>query len=168
MKGAKTAFITILSLLVLAAASYADGVKGNITAIDNEDNIIHITGVKITTQNAVIESESNDQINFSGLAIGNYVDVEGSFTDTAKMAADTITVERGGSAGVKGPIENIDLNASEILISGIKIKVSDHTQLEDRQGSSTTLDQFDPTDYVECEGSWTGPLELAADKIKMD
>lgn len=168
MKNAKIVLAIISILLVFVAVSYADEIKGNITAIDNEDNIIHIAGVKIAVRNALIENESNDQINFSGLAIGNYVDVEGSFTDTAKMAADTITVKHGGSAGVKGPIESIDSNAREISISGIKIQISDQTQLQDRNYTDVTLDRFNPNDYVECDGSWIGPLKLAADKVKMD
>ncbi|MDD5085816.1 MAG: DUF5666 domain-containing protein [Candidatus Omnitrophica bacterium] len=168
MKSAKIILAIVSILFVFVTASYADGIKGNITAIDNEDYIIHIAGVKITVQNAVIENESNDQIYFSGLAIGNYVDVEGSFTDTAKMAADTITLEHEGSAMVKGQIESIDFNTREISISGIKIQVSDQTQLQDRNYTDVTLEQFNPNDYVECNGSWIEPLKLAADKVKMD
>ncbi|MCL5037162.1 MAG: DUF5666 domain-containing protein [Chloroflexi bacterium] len=164
----KKAVIFLMMLFALGAACFADEINGKVQAVDINANTIIISGIKISAQHARLENEADMPIILSAITVGDFLDVEGTFTGNGQMMAMKIEKDYPGYDKIKGKIDKIDYNTREMIIAGVKIKVSQDAWLEGPHDMIFQFAQFVPSSYVECKGRWTGPLEFNTTKVEMD
>ncbi len=167
----KIIFCSILIITIVACISslcLADEIRGRVEAIDAGSKIITVSGVKVRSVNAVIENEMGGRADFSALAVGNYLEIEGSFTGAGEMIAVEIEKELGGKEVIKGRVEKIDPENNVILVGGITVTAAPNARIEDDDDGPISIEQIPVGAYVDCEGSWSGALAFKAHKIELD
>ena len=165
--------IVIFMLLMSAAlfsgnACYADGIKGNIAAVDADKGTISISGITIFGGDAIIENEKEKRVKMSALAVSDYVMVKGSFDGEGGMKAIKIEKREPGGDVVEGTVDKMDIASKTLYIGDITVKMTGDTLVKEPFSLKLTLEQLMLPYYVTCEGKWTGQKEFTADKVVMD
>lgn len=168
MKFCRCIIFSLFVLIIGNSLSDADEIKGKIQAINSGINAIEISGVCVVAQTSGIENEMDQPIKLTALAVGDHVDADGYFNAPGQMLAIKIGKDDADYDEIKGRVERVDLEAKEIFISGIRIKIPQDAYLKGKQYTIITLEQISASEYIDCRGSWTGPKEFTANKVYLD
>ena len=160
--------VLVFISLFFTSVCAADEINGKIQVVSPKDSSITVSGVVIAAQNARIENEFDQLINLSAIVVGDYVEIDGTFTGPGQMMAMKIEKEYPKQDEIKGRIETVDTAKREMKISGITIKIPQNAWLEGHHDTRISIEQILPSYYVECKGIWTGPLEFTASKVELD
>ncbi len=159
-------FICVVSLVVTTAC-YADRITGKISVLDAKDDTIEISGVKIFAADVSIENESGQPMKLRDLEVGDWAQIEGSFSGPAALIATKIVNKRAEFGGIRGKIEKHDPQG-KIIISGITVLVPISAVLEGEGGKQIPFNMFIRGINVRCTGEWTGMKELTAVKVQVE
>ncbi|MDD5196260.1 MAG: DUF5666 domain-containing protein [Candidatus Omnitrophica bacterium] len=160
--------IALLIAFVITGVCLADELKGKVTAVDEAQKTLQISGVVIQAADAWIENEQDYPLSLKEIAAGDYIEVDGKFTGLSEMKAKKIDRKKPESGVVKGKVTSIDIQKREIVLSGITIKLPADAWLEGPNRVKIPLELFAPGYKVQCKGDWTGPCELTAFKVSVD
>ena len=161
-------FLIITIVACISSLCLADEIRGKAESIDTGSKIITISGVKVRSVNSEIENEMGRDVDFSALAVGNYLEIEGTFTEAGEMVAVEIEKEIGGKEAIKGRAEKIDPANRAIVIGGVAVTAAPNARIEDDNDAPISVAEIPVGAYVDCEGSWSGPLMFKAHKIELD
>ncbi len=167
MKGLKL-LLPLVLILFVASICFADEVKGKITVVDLGGNIIEVSGVRVASQTAQIEDEMDRRIDLGGLKVGDYVEIDGFFTEPGLLSASSIEKKLAGIDKLKGTISRVDSEGRQLLIGGVTVIVPNTALIEGEEDVRIPLQQLRANYIVKCEGTWTGPRELTAVKVETD
>ncbi|NQT22703.1 MAG: hypothetical protein HQ579_04595, partial [Candidatus Omnitrophica bacterium] len=126
------------------------------------------SGVKIAVQSARIENDNDMPITLNAIAVGDYLEIEGSFTGPGQMMAMKIEKQYPEQDEIKGRIESLNAADNKLIISGITVNISQDAWLEGHDDMRISIAQLAVGSYIECKGSWSGPAEFTANKIELD
>jgi ribosomal protein L24 len=164
----KIATVVTLIAFIITGACLADEIKGKVSSVDKSKKTLQISGVIIQADEAWIEDERDYPLAPSGIASGDYIEVDGKFTGSSEMKASKIDRKKPECAVIKGKVSSMDIKKREIIISGITIKVPANAWLEGPNNIRIPLELFAPGYSVECRGDWTGVCELTAFKVSVE
>ena len=163
----KLVLLTILFLFMIPVVNCsADEIKGKVTLVDMSTNTVNISGVTVIIANSKIENKEGTPIPFNAIAVGDYLEVTGSFTGPGQITAETIEKDFAEEDCVGGRIESFNLAQKTVDISGITINVSPDVWEEDCYDIPMPLPQFDKGNYIACNGRWSGSAEFIATSVE--
>jgi len=160
--------LPLVLIVFVASICLADEVKGKITAVDAAGGTLEISGIRIAAQAALIEGSMDERIELAALKVGDYVEVDGFFTEPGRLSARKVEKEPVGPDKVKGTINRVDAVGRQLLIGGVTVKVPVTALIEGEEDVRIPIQQLRANSIVECEGTFTGPMELTAVKVETD
>ncbi|MCK9574289.1 MAG: DUF5666 domain-containing protein [Candidatus Omnitrophica bacterium] len=160
--------LVFVLVFVISGICLADEIKGKVSAVDKTKKMFQISGVTIQAADAWAENEQDYPLAVTNISLGDYLEVKGKFTGSSEIKAVKIDRKKPECGVVKGKITSIGAKKSEIIISGIKIKVLADAWLEGPNHVKIPLELFAVGYSVECRGDWTGISELTAFKVTVD
>lgn len=166
MRSLATVLVLLLLALPVWAAPPDDDIEvaGLIEALT--DDTITVGGTTfVVTDETEIEDADGDEIPFSDLQLGWFVEVEGEL-DGGLLVADEIEVqEGGGEVEVEGVIT--DLGADTVTVGGLAFLVTGDTEIEVGDDAATFGD-LQIGQFAEVEGHYDVAGTLIADEIEVD
>lgn len=120
--------------------------------------------VRVTPFTEIRDGES--QLNFSDLAAGMTLRIEGIFGDDGIKALEIEVTDDAAEIEIKGEISEIDAGAQEIVVSGFRIHVTSATELKDSDGTPLLFTDLNLFDFVKVEAFVSGD-RLEAEEIKV-
>lgn len=160
--------IVLLIAFAVTGVCFADEIRGKATSVDKSKKTLQISGVTVQATEAWIENEQDYPLVLNGIAVGDYIEVDGKFSGLSEIKARKIDRKTPECGVVNGKITSIDVKKRKIIISGITIKVAADAWLEGPNNVKIPLKLFAPGYCVQCKGEWTGSSELTAFKISVN
>ncbi|WP_372966093.1 DUF5666 domain-containing protein [Marinobacter sp.] len=125
-------------------------ISGDLYGFDSSARAFLINGVPVQ-----YDSDTEfDDISVSSLQDGIYLKVEGEFRNGVLLADEIEGKE--GDAELSGRVQSIDLTNETLVVSGVRVKLSSGTLIEDdsddRHSRVQDINAFGIGDYLEVEG----------------
>jgi hypothetical protein len=135
-------------------------VSGVVNEIDLEGERIIVMGIQVDVSRAEIEDDAGDIEPFTleDLAVGDFVELEGSETDDL-IVAEELERDEADDSEIRGTLDSFDATAGTVTILGRTISTDSQTvyEVEDLRVSAEEFFNRLHSGQSEVDADWNGP-----------